>query len=130
MVKRKHQKIHHLWNLIVFILGLFILALAYNTLIIPNDIVVGGTTGLSTILNKIFGININLFVLIFGLALLVVSFLFLGWKTTKRNILGTLLYPLMLALTIPIAKIIIILEYIILIKNYFIKVIALGKNVK
>ena len=107
MGKRKSRKKHHLWNFIVFILGLFILALTYNTLIIPNDIVVGGTTGVSTILNRIFGVNINLFVLILGVGLLIVSFLFLGWKTTKRNILGTLLYPLMLAVTLPIADMII-----------------------
>lgn len=87
-----------------FIVGVFIVAVTYNALIIPNNIVVGGTTGIGIIFHELFGWNIKLFVLISGLILLFISFIFLGYKKTKRTIIGTLLYPLMLAITLPLSE--------------------------
>lgn len=87
-----------------FIVGVFIVAVTYNALIIPNNIVVGGTTGIGIIFHELFGWNIKLFVLISGVILLFISFIFLGYKKTRRTIIGTLLYPLMLAITLPLSE--------------------------
>jgi len=107
-MKRKKNKVRHkIWSIITFILGVFIIAIAYNTLIIPNDIVVGGTTGIAIILNKLFGISINLIVLLLGIILLFISLIFLGYETTRKNFAGTIIYPIMLAVTVPIGKIIV-----------------------
>ena len=107
-MKRKKNKVRHkIWSIITFILGVFIIAIAYNALIIPNDIVVGGTTGIAIILNKLFGISINLIVLLLGIILLFISLIFLGYETTRKNFAGTIIYPIMLAVTVPIGKIIV-----------------------
>lgn len=107
MKKRKDMFAQRVYEIGLFVLGVFIIALAYNTLIIPNNIIIGGTTGLSVILNKIFGWDINFLILVFGVILLFISFMFLGVKKTKKNIVGTFLYPTMLYFTAPLAKTII-----------------------
>lgn len=107
MKSEKIKRNRMLVEVFLFVLGTFIVALTYNTLVIPNNIVVGGTTGIGIIFNKLFGWNIKLFVLISGIALLFISFIFLGYKKTKRTIIGTFLYPIMLAITLPLANLII-----------------------
>lgn len=104
MKTKKSKRQSLIIELSLLILGVFIVSVTYNTIIIPNDIVVGGTTGIGIIFNKLFGWNIKLFVLISGLILLFISFIFLGYKKTGRTIIGTLLYPLMLAITLPLSK--------------------------
>lgn len=107
MKAKKNKRYRMIYEILLFVIGVFIAALTYNTLIIPNGIVVGGTTGIGIIFNKLFGWNIKLFVLITGVILLFVSFIFMGYKKTRRNIIGTFLYPAMLAITLPLSKLII-----------------------
>lgn len=107
MKKRKDMFARKVYEIGLFVIGVFIVALTYNALVIPNDIIIGGTTGLSVILNKLFGWNVNFLILLFGVFLLFISFIFLGVKKTKKNIAGTFLYPIMLYFTMPLAKIII-----------------------
>ena len=104
MKNRKNKRNRILYEILLFIIGVFIVALTYNALVIPNNIVIGGTTGIGIIFKKLFGWNIKLFVLISGVFLLIISFLFIGFKKTRRNIIGTFLYPAMLAATIPISN--------------------------
>lgn len=106
MKSKKLKRNRILIEMSLFILGTFIVALTYNALVIPNNIVVGGTTGIGIIFNKLFGWNIKMFVLLSGIALLFISFIFLGYKKTRRTIIGTFLYPIMLAVTLPLANLI------------------------
>ena len=106
MKNKKNHIYRRLFEIALFLLGVFIVALAYNTFVIPNDIVIGGTTGIAIIFNKLFGWNIKLFVLISGLVLLLISLIFIGYKKTRRTAIGTILYPLMLSITLPLAEII------------------------
>ncbi|MBO4600703.1 MAG: YitT family protein [Bacilli bacterium] len=106
MKNKKNHVYRRLFEIALFLLGIFIVALAYNTFVIPNDIVIGGTTGIAIIFNKLFGWNIKLFVLISGLVLLLISLIFIGYKKTRRTAIGTILYPLMLSITLPLAEII------------------------
>ena len=104
MKTKKSRRNSLIYEIMFFVLGVFIVSVTYNALIIPNNIVVGGTTGIGIIFNKLFGWNIKLFVLLSGVALLIISFLFLGYKKTRRTIVGTFLYPLMLSATLPLAE--------------------------
>lgn len=87
-----------------FVFGVFLLAMGYNLLLLPNNLVVGGMSGLSIMLNHIFGIDPRLFIYISSFALLVVSFIFLGKQTTYNTAIGSILYPVMITLTEPIAR--------------------------
>lgn len=82
-----------------FAIGCFIIAIAYNVFVAPNDIVPGGIGGLAIILNEIFGINKALFIFLSGLFLLTVSYFILGKEKTRASILGSILFPLFVQMT-------------------------------
>lgn len=110
MSKSKNSLMHDLYRISMFLIGTYIIALTYNTFLLPNSLVVGGTTGLSIIFERLFGWNASLFILITGIVLLMISYVFLGKRITKHNIIGTFLYPLMITLSLPVANL--ILPYI------------------
>ena len=87
-----------------FVFGTFCLALCYNLFFLPNSLVVGGTSGLAQILERIFGWNSQILIYIFSLSLLMISYIFLGKERTSKTVIGSLLYPLFITFTDPIAK--------------------------
>lgn len=88
-----------------FVFGTFCLALCYNLFFTPNNIVVGGTSGLAIILEKVCNINAQVFIYATSIILLIVSYIFLGKEETKNTVIGSLLYPLFITLTKPVAKV-------------------------
>lgn len=86
-------------NYITFIFGVFLTAFAFTIFYSPNDIVCGGTSGLSIIFRELLNINPSLFISITSLVLLIFSLIFLGWETTIKTVVGTILYPVFLLLT-------------------------------
>lgn len=89
-----------------FVFGTFCLALCYNLFFIPNDIVVGGMSGIAIVINHLTGFNSQVFIYVSSTLLLIISYLFLGKEETQRVIIGTFLYPLFVTFTSPIAKLI------------------------
>ena len=85
------------------VFGLFFYALCFNLFLTPNDLVVSGFSGVSIVMQKLFGWTPSVFLLIANVILLVICYIFLGWKTTKKNIIGSLLYPLMVTISLPVA---------------------------
>lgn len=106
-MKNKRNLAHSINRLTTFIVGTYIIALSYNTFLKPNSLVIGGTTGLSIIFEKLFGWDTNVFILASGLILLIISYLSLGVKKSRRNVLGTLVFPLMVYLSAPLAEVLI-----------------------
>ena len=99
-------------RLIIMIIGVFIMAITYNTFLLHYEIVTGGTSGLAIIINELFNISPALFIFIVELFLLIFSFILLGTKTTGMTIIGSLLYPLFISITsIPCANIATNLEF-------------------
>lgn len=96
---RKKEKINKLKRSIRFVIGCFLVAIAYNVFLSPNDIVPGGVGGIAIILNELFNVNNALMILLIGLLLLVASYYTLGTEKTKASVLGALLFPLMVEIT-------------------------------
>lgn len=92
-------------RLIVLIVGTFIMALNYNLILLPNNIVIGGTSGLAIIFKHLFGWNDQIFIYASVVVLLIVSFIFLGKEKTVNTLLGSILYPVLVTLTLPLAEI-------------------------
>lgn len=88
------------------IIGCFLLAFSFNVFFSPNNIVTGGISGISIVIKNIFGISTDVFIAISYIILLILSFIFLGIKTTKYSIIGSILYPLFVYLTKNAASII------------------------
>ncbi len=89
-----------------FVFGTFCLALCYNLFFNPNDIVVGGMSGLAIVVNHLTGFNSQIFIYVSSTLLLIVSYIFLGKEEAQRVFIGTFLYPIFITFTTPIANMI------------------------
>ncbi len=87
-----------------FVLGISLYALCFNLFLIPNELVVSGFSGVAIVTQKLFGWNNQAFIYITNFILLWVSFIFLKPETTKKNIVGSIMFPLMITLTLPMAN--------------------------
>lgn len=87
----------------VLIFSVALLALNYNLFLSPNNFVIGGTSGLAIIIHEIFGLTPAIFISITSIILVILAILFLGWKETKRCIFGSILYPVFVSITVPVA---------------------------
>lgn len=90
------------------LLGLFLVAIAFNLFLSPYHFVAGGVSGLSILVKSLFHINESVFLLFANLFLLVLSFVFLGKEKTRNTILGSLLFPLFTFLTQDIATFVVL----------------------
>ena len=81
--------------------GCVIVALAFNVFFKQYGIVCFGVSGLSIVAEH-FGIPSVLFILIFNILLLILSYFTLGWKKTRNAIVGSLIFPIFVALTEPL----------------------------
>lgn len=90
---------HRIRDIIEFVIGCLLVALAFNLFMSPNNLVAGGVGGLSLILKYIFGFNTSLTISIANIILIILSFIILGKEKTKMTILGSILFPLFVNLT-------------------------------
>lgn len=84
-----------------FLIGVLIVAVAFNILILPLNIIYG-ISGVGVIFKYIFNIDPSLVIFIGSLLLLILSFVLLGYEDTKHTILGSLLYPVFVKITEPL----------------------------
>ena len=88
---------------VVIIFGVFLLALTYNLFLYPYNLVIGGTSGLSILVEPLFGWDVQIFLYVCSALLVVISFVFLGVKRTSISLVGSVLYPVFISLTEPLA---------------------------
>ena len=84
---------------IVLIISLFISACYFNLLQLPSQIVTGGSSGISIILNSYFNLEPSKVILAISLVLLLVGFIFLGVEKISGAIVSTIVYPIFIDLT-------------------------------
>ena len=84
-----------------FVIGLIVLAVAYNIFAIRCNLVYGAG-GIGILVNKLTGLDPSLIILICNVILLGCSLVFLGVDSTKKTVTGSLLYPLFVKLTEPL----------------------------
>ena len=82
-----------------FVIGAFLVAIAYNVFLASNDIVPGGVGGIAIILKDLFNFENSVTILVIGLFLLIASYFTLGKEKTTGSIMGALLFPLLVELT-------------------------------
>ena len=91
---------------VMFVFGIFLVSICYNMFFLPNDFVVGGSSGLSIIIEGITGFDSKIFIYIFNILLIILCYIFLGKEETKNTIIGSLLFPLFITFTTPIVNVI------------------------
>lgn len=88
----------------ILLISSLTLALTYNLFLLPNNLVAGGATGISIILNDIF--PPFLVITTINISLLVIGYFALGKDKIIGSIIDTFTFPLFVALTQDINKII------------------------
>ncbi len=83
-------------NYVIVYIGCFIQAFSITCILKPNNLTVGGITGLSLTLEKFIGINYTYLYYSICLMILVCAYIFLGVKEVKKIILLSLTYPVIL----------------------------------
>lgn len=86
-----------------FVIGLFVLAIAYNIFAVRCNLVYGAG-GIGILVNKLTGLDQSLIILICNVILLGCSLVFLGLDSTKKTVTGSLLYPIFIKLTEPLTS--------------------------
>lgn len=89
-------------SLLVF--AIFILALSYNLLFLPNNLVIGGVSGLAIVVQEITEVDGTVFIYAATIVLICLSYLLLGKEKTNNAVIGSILYPVMITFTAPIAS--------------------------
>ena len=92
------KKDNWLMDFAIFLLGATIFAIAFNLFLLPNNIAVG-FSGLSVIVNSVWNIKPSIFLFISYIILGILSFVFLGFHSTKKAVIGSMIYPLLVELT-------------------------------
>lgn len=83
----------------VFLAGLEIIAISINLFYGPINIAAGGSTGISILVDAVWGINRSITVFVVNGLMLILAAIFLGKKTTQNIALGSLLLPVLMEVT-------------------------------
>ncbi|MGN1357737.1 MAG: YitT family protein [Bacilli bacterium] len=100
---------------LMLLTGCLIVAFSFNLFFLRYNIVCFGVSGVSIVLAE-FGINPSVFIMVANLVLMVISYFFLGIEDVKNQIVGALIYPVFVELTLKITDLIDLgnLEFIII----------------
>lgn len=86
------------------VIGCLLLAISFNLFFLPRNIVYGGVSGISTVVNRLFAIDPSIFVFVTSMLLLILSYFTLGFTKTKGSIAGSILFPICIKLTSPLIE--------------------------
>ena len=92
-------------NYLMLLSGCLIVAFAFNLFFLRYDIVCFGVSGISIVLAK-FGVNPSVFIMGANIFLIIISYFFLGVDNVKNQIVGALVYPVFVSLTLYITNLI------------------------
>ena len=79
-------------DIVLIIIGTFIMSLSINFFLLPNKITTGGASGIATILYYKFNFNMGLSILIINIPLFIMSIKKLGFKFSFKSIFATTLF--------------------------------------
>lgn len=80
-------------DILMIIVGSFLLSFAFQVFLLPNNIISGGVSSLSIIFNDMFGWEPAYVQYAFNVPLLILSYILLGKDVLIKSILGSLLFP-------------------------------------
>ena len=90
--------VRQILSVLCVLAGNALYALTVKLFLLPSDVIVGGTTGISLFVEHTFGVSISLFILIFNILMLIVGLIILGKKFALTTIISSFAYPVFLEL--------------------------------
>ena len=85
----------------MLVLGTLIVAFSFNLFFLRYNLACFGVSGISIVLSK-FGVNPSIFILGCNILLMILAYFTLGFENTKNQLVGALIYPILVQLTIAV----------------------------
>ncbi len=82
----------------MLILGTLIVAFSFNLFFLRYNLACFGVSGVSIVLSE-FGVNPSIFILICNILLMILAYFTLGFENTKNQLVGAILYPILVEIT-------------------------------
>ena len=86
-------------NYFLLVLGSFLSALAINLFLLPNNIVVGGVSGLATVIHSFVPIPVGTIMILFDIPLFVLAFILVGRSFGGKSVVSSILFAVFIDLT-------------------------------
>lgn len=86
-------------RLIFFTLASFLYGIIYNTFLVPNNIVIGGMSGLAIVIKELTGLQTTIFINISTFILMIISYFVLGKDKAIYTIIGSIIFTLLISFT-------------------------------
>lgn len=86
-------------NIVLVILGSFLIAIGVNVFLLPNKISTGGATGVATIIYYLYNIPVSILVIVINFPLFVIALKNIGFKFCAKALLGTAMLAIFIHLT-------------------------------
>lgn len=80
-------------SVISVVVGNFLFALVVKVFLLPTGLVTGGTTGLAMVVNRLCGLPVSAFVLLFNVLMLLLGWWLLGRAFALTTLASSFLYP-------------------------------------
>ena len=93
-------------NLLTFLLGVLLSAFAFNLFYQKYNVVAGGSTGLSILLNNFMNADISIILLVLNLLCLLIGLIFFGWEYAAKMLAITFIYPTFVKVTLYLTNLI------------------------
>lgn len=90
---------------VMLLTGCLIVAFSFNLFFLRYNIVCFGVSGVSIVFSE-FGIDPSVFIMIANIVLIIISYFFLGIEDVKNQIVGALIYPVFVSLTLRVTNLI------------------------
>ena len=105
-IKKVLKKQNKTYRIILISASTILWAIIYNLFLLPMRLVTGGTNGVATITNYLYGIDPALMIFLLAGACAIISFMYLGFERTATSLVATVAYPVLVKLTANIVDII------------------------
>ena len=105
-IKKVLKKKNKTYRIILISLSTVLWAILYNLFLLPMKLVTGGTNGVATITNYLYGIDPAVMIFLLAAACAIISFMYLGMERTMTSLAASIAYPVLVKLTANITNII------------------------
>jgi uncharacterized membrane-anchored protein YitT (DUF2179 family) len=88
------------YRTLIMVISMFVLAVNYNTFLLPNNFVIGGTSGVATIVNHFIpNMEPATFIFIFNAVFIALALFLLGPRQMGLSLIGSIVYPFFVSIT-------------------------------
>ena len=111
-------------RLVLLFVSIILSAVIYNIFLLPLSLVTGGSSGIATITYYLFDIDPAIMILLISIATALIGLMYLGYRKTIGSIIASILYPIMVQLTLPLSHLLNPSEVDILLMVFFAGVLS------